>query len=97
MEAVAIDRTLEKPGCLDPITTQRRQECHGLPAAMWNLGGKPLTARRPSPQWCHIGSGPGLVDEDQTLRPDAILVFDPLGSPPCDVGTIAFASHHAFF
>ena len=35
--------------------------------------------------------------ESQALRFDAILVFDPLGSPPCDVGTIAFASHYAFF
>jgi len=96
-EAVAVDRALEKPWRLDPITTQGRQERHGLPATVWNLGGKPLTARRPSPQCCHIGPGPGLVDENQALRFDAILVFDPLGSPPCDVGTIAFASHYAFF
>jgi hypothetical protein len=33
-----------------------------------------------SPQRRHIGSGPGLVDEDQPFRSDAILIFDPLGS-----------------
>jgi hypothetical protein len=25
------------------------------------------------------------------------LIFDPLSSPPCHVGAIALASHHAFF
>jgi hypothetical protein len=25
------------------------------------------------------------------------LTFDPLRSPPRDLGTISFASHHAFF
>ena len=89
-----IIRIAEKPWRLDPVMAQGRQEGHGLPAAVWNLGGKPLAAW---PQCRHIGPGPGLIDEDQTLRLDAILIFDPLGSPPCDVWTIAFASHHAFF
>ena len=96
-EAVAVDRALEKPWRIDAVMTQGRQEGHGLPAAVWNLGGEPLATRRPSPQGRHIGSGPGLVDEDQALRFDAILIFDPLGSSPGDVRTIAFASHHAFF
>ena len=76
---------------------QGGQEGHGHPAAVWNLGGKPLATRCPPPQGRHIGPGPGLVDEDQALRFDAILIFDPLGSSSCHVGAIAFASHHAFF
>ena len=56
-----------------------------------------MAARRPSPQWSHIGPGPGLIDEDQPLRFDAILIFCPLDAPTRHVGTIAFASHHAFF
>jgi hypothetical protein len=64
---------------------------------VWNFAGKPLAALRSSAQCCHIGSGPSLVDEDQALRFDAILIFDPLNSPSGDVWTIAFAGHHAFF
>src|SRR5260370_5112726 len=45
----------------------------------------------------HVGLGPGLVDEDQTLRRDLVLIFGPLRPPSRDVGTVAFASHHGFF
>jgi hypothetical protein len=62
-----------------------------------NLGGQPAAARRPSPQGSHIGPGPGLVNEDQALRLDAVLILCPLGAPPRHVGPIAFASYHAFF
>ena len=96
-ETLAIDRPLEKPRRLNPIMAQGGQERHCLPAAVRNLGGEPLAARCPPPQGRHIGPGPSLVDEDQALRFDAILVFDPLSSPPGHVGTIAFASRHAFF
>ena len=96
-KALAIDRPLNEPRRIDPIMAQCRQESHGLPTAVRNFGGQPVSARGPSPQGGHVGPGPGLVDEDQTLRFDAVLIFSPLGSPPGDVGTIAFASHHAFF
>src|SRR5437763_258057 len=96
-KAVAIDRAIEKPWRLDAVMALGRQERHGLAAAVWNLGGRTLAARRPSPQGRHLGPGTGLVVVYQAVRLDAIFIFDPLGSPPCDVGTIAFASHHAFF
>ena len=96
-KAVAVDWALDKPWRLDPVMAQGCQKGHSLPAAVWNLGGEPAPAWRPSAQGRHIGPGPGLIDEDQTLRFDAILIFDPPGSSSGDVGTIAFASHHAFF
>jgi hypothetical protein len=34
--------------------------------------------------------------EDQTLRLDTTLILCPLYPPPRDVGTVGFASHHAF-
>src|SRR5262249_1660984 len=67
-KALAVDRALEQPWRLDAIVTQCRQEGHGLPAAVWNLADEPLAAWRPPSQWGHIGSGPGLVDEDKPLR-----------------------------
>jgi len=96
-KAHAIDRPLDEPWRIDPIMAQGRQEGHGLPAAVGNLGVKSAPARRPSPQGRHIGSGPGFVDEDQPLSFDATLILCPLGSPPRDLGAIAFASRHAFF
>ena len=96
-KALAVDWTLKKPRRLDPIVSQRGQEGRGLPAAVRDLGDKPAAARRPSPQRGHIGLGPGLVDEDQALRLDAVLIFCPLRPPARDVGAVAFASHHAFF
>ena len=38
----------------------------------------PLAFGRPSSRRRHIRSGPGLIDEDQTLRGDAAAVFLPL-------------------
>jgi len=96
-KAHTIDRPLDEPWRIDPIMAQGRQEGHGLPAAVGNLGVKSAPARRPSPQGRHIGPGPGLVDEDQSLSFDAALIFCPLGAPPRDLGSIPFASRHAFF
>ena len=96
-EAHAIDWSLDEPGCIDPVMAQGRQKGHGLPAAVGNLGGKSVPAQCPSPQGRHIGPGPGLVDEDQPVSFDAALIFCPLEAPPRHVGTIAFASCHAFF
>ena len=96
-KALAVDRAFEQPWRLDAIVTQRRQESQGLPAAVRHLGYEPLAAWRPTAQWGHVGSGPGLVDEDKPLRIDAFLTLDPLRSTPRDVRTIPFASHHAFF
>ena len=96
-KALAIDRPLKKPRRIDPIEAERGQEGRRVPATMRDLGDAALAARRPSAQWSHVGLGPGLVDEDKALRRDAILILCPLRPPPRHVGTIAFASHHAFF
>jgi hypothetical protein len=96
-KALAVDWPLKQPRRLDPIVAQRGQECCGLPVTVRDLGREPAAARRPSSQRRHVGLSPGLVDEDQALRLDAILMLCPLRPPPRDVGTVAFASHHAFF
>ncbi|KAJ8134041.1 hypothetical protein OY671_012745, partial [Metschnikowia pulcherrima] len=96
-KAHAIDRALDEPWRIDPVMAQGRQEGHGLPAVVRNLGGEPVAARSPSPQGSHIGPGPGLVDEDQPLSFDAALILCPSDAPARHVGTIALASRHAFF
>jgi DNA replication protein DnaC len=46
---------------------------------------------------CHVGLGPGLVDEDQACGVDPGLVFFPLLTPSRDVGAILLAGEHGFF
>ena len=96
-EAFAVDRAFEQPGRGDPVVPQCGQERHGPPAAGRDLADQAAAARRPAAQRRHIGAGPGLVNEDQAAGIDAVLVLDPLRPPARDVGTVAFASHHAFF
>src|SRR6202140_5964204 len=97
LEALTVDRAIENPRCLDPIVAQCGQEGCGLPVAMRDFGRQPAAARRPAPQGCHVGLGPGLVDEDQALRLDLALILLPLRAPAGDVRTAAFAGGGAFF
>jgi hypothetical protein len=61
--------------------TQGRQKRHGFPVAMRNFGHEPRTSRCPSRERCHVGLGPGLIDEDQALSFDPALILCPLGPP----------------
>lgn len=67
-------RTGRRTFCIDPVTGHGCEEGHGFPAAVGDLGVNPAPAGA-HPQGCHIGPGPGLVDEDEPLSFDAILIF----------------------
>ena len=96
-ETFAIDRAVEDPWGVDAVMAKGGQECHGFPVAMWNLGPKPCSARRPSSKRRHVGLGPCLIDEDQALGRDLGLVFFPLRAPARDVRAILLAGEHGFF
>src|SRR5215204_6140537 len=96
-EVFAVDWAIEDPWSVNPVMAQGGQESRGLPVAVWDLGVESLATLRPSPQRRHVGLGPGLVDEDQTLRRNPALILAPLRPPPRDVRTIAFAGDDAFF
>jgi hypothetical protein len=96
-EALAVDRTVDEPGRIDAIVTQRGDEGRGLLVAMRNLDHEPFALRRPSPKRLHVGLRPRLVDEDQTSRIDLALTVHPLDAPPRDVRSVAFAGDHGFF
>ena len=78
LEALAVDRPVDQPRCVDAVVAQGGQEGHGLPVAVRHLGLDPLAARRPAPERRHVGLGPGLVDEHQAGGIDAILILRPL-------------------
>jgi hypothetical protein len=44
----------------------------------------------------HVSMKTRRLDEDQTLRLDAVLILAPLHPAVCDVGAIALAGHHGF-
>src|SRR5512134_3262978 len=90
-EPLAIDRPVDEPGGVDAIVAERREEGHGLPAAVRDLGVEPAAARRPTPERRHVGLRPGLVDEDEAAAGDPVLVPRPLRTPARDIGTIPLA------
>ena len=96
-EGLAVDRTIENPWGVNASVAQGSQKGRRLPATVRDFGGEPHAAGRPSPQRCHVRLGPGLVDEDQTLRLDPALILFPLRSLASDVGTITFAGDESFF
>jgi hypothetical protein len=46
---------------------------------------------------CHIGLGPGLIDEDQPLRVEPALIPLPALTPPFYVGPVLLGRVQAFF
>ena len=95
-EALAVDRTIEKPrssirswrsAATKVVVFQR--PCGTLAVSLIPRGAQP----RSGAMLVLVQS----VDEYQALRLDPVLILCPLRPPSCDVGTIAFASHHAFF
>ena len=96
-EALAVDRPVDEPGRVDAIVAQRREERHGLPAAVRDLGRQPLAARRPAPERRHIGLRPGFVDEDEAARIDPALMGGPPRAPSRHVGAIPLAGDQRLF
>lgn len=96
-EALAIDGTVNDAGSLDPVATERRQEGERSPTSLGHFGKKRPSARCPAAQACHIGLGPGLIDEDQPSRVDAMLICPPALTPSRYVGPILFGGEQRFF
>jgi hypothetical protein len=68
-----------------------------MPAAVRHLGFEALTARRPSPQRCHIGFGPGLIDEHQAGGINPILILGPLRPSAGDIGPVLLGGNQRLF
>jgi hypothetical protein len=90
-KALAVDRTVEHAGRLDAVVAQRGEEGRGLPFALRDLIDEALAARGPAVEPCHVGFGPGLVDEDQPRAIDALLAASPTRSVTGYVRTVPLA------
>src|SRR4051794_4108891 len=96
-EPFAVDRPIDQPWRIDTIDPQRGEEGHRLPAPMWHFGLQPLAARRPAPQRCHVGLGPGLINEDPTRRVDPVAIAQPLCATAWHIRPILFAGDQRLF
>ena len=78
-EGVAVGRTVQNPGSVDPVLPQSGHECEGSPMAE----GAPAVPGR------HVGLHAGLVDEDQLARIRPALKALPPLAAALHVGPVA--------
>jgi len=96
-KAFAVDRPVEQPRCLDPVTAQRGEEGHRIPMAERCDARQAGAAWRPAPQRRHVRLGPGFVDEDQPGGIDARPELQPLRAAARDIGPGALAGNQRLF
>lgn len=96
-EAGAVYRLIEDKGCVDPVAAQCGDEGHRLPVAIGHFCVKPLTFGCPTPQRCHVGLGPGLIDEDEAGRVRPSLILLPLRASPGNLRPQLLGGQNAFF
>jgi len=88
---------IDDAGSIEPIGAQGGQERQRAPAAVRDFRDQSLAARRAPVGACHVGLGPGLVDEDEARGIKPALILLPLCPPPRDVRAILLAGVQAFF
>lgn len=96
-EALAVDRPLDHPGGIDPVTAQGREEGGGVPMAEGGVALEARAAGAPAPQGRHVGLDPGLIDEDEAGGVDARLIFQPLLASAGDVRAALLAGDQRLF
>jgi len=96
-EGLAIDWPVDDAGRIDAIRAQGGEEGDGSPSPLRHLAQEPATARCPAAERCHVGFGPGLVDEDEPRRVKSPLVSFPAPASLCHVGPVLFDCEQSFF
>ena len=76
-ERERVDGPVEDERRNEAVETQAGDEGRRLPMAMRYGGSQPFPLGRAAVAARHIGRGPGLVDEDQLLRIEIELAFEP--------------------
>ena len=96
-EAGGVDRLIEHEGRIDPVAAEGCDEGHRFPVAVGHLGMEPLSDWSPASEGCHVGLGPGLVDENQAARIRSSLELLPLLATPGDLRAQLLGGKNAFF
>lgn len=96
-KALAVDGTVDHPRCVDPVVAECCQKGCGVPVSERGLTIQAFTARAPASQRRHVGFHPGFVNENETGRVDAWLIFQPLLPAAPDIGTALLSSDQCLF
>ena len=97
VEAFPVDWPIEQEGRVHPVTAQGGEKGIGPPAPVRRLADQPLAAFAPAPERSHVGLGPGLVNEDQTGRINALLMASPAEPSARDLRPVLLRGERAFF
>ena len=60
-------------------------------------GPQPLTPQAAAVRAGHVGRGPGLVDEDEPVRIEVQLTFEPILAPLQHIGTLLLGGVRGLF
>ena len=96
-EACTVDRAIKDAGRRDAIIAQRSEECHGFPVPMWHKCLQALALLSPATQWCHVGLGPCLIDENEPGGINHALILVPPMSAPRDIRPCLLSPKNRFF
>ena len=96
-EDLSVHRTVDDHGREDLASADGGDQGGGLPAAVRDLGDKPLAARAAAMGPRHVGLGPGLVDEDQLVGRQLRLPCAQRLASLGDVRTILLGGVQRFF
>jgi hypothetical protein len=96
-EEFAVDGAIDDPRGIDAIDPQGCDEGERLPVTVRNPRRQALSPRSPAAQRCHVGLDPGLIEEDQPFRVDAMLMGLPSLPLASDVWPILLGRQNAFF
>jgi hypothetical protein len=96
-KALPVTGAVEQARRVEAVVAQSGEERRRLPMAVRDLGDEPSAERRPAVEASHVGLGPGLVDEDEPRRIDALLMVSPAQPMALHVRTVLFACDEGLF
>jgi hypothetical protein len=96
-EEFPVDGAVDDPRGIDAIDPQSGDEGECLPVTVRNTRREALSARSPAAQRCHVGLDPGLIEEGEASRVDAMLMGLPALPLARDVRPILLGGQNAFF
>jgi hypothetical protein len=94
---LAVDRPVEPARRGEAVMAQGGDEGRGLPVAERGVRDRTLAFLAAAVTGCHVGRGPGLVDEHKPARIKALLPFAPGGAGGGDVRPLVFGGAQSFF
>jgi hypothetical protein len=96
-EELPVDGAINDPWGVNAIDPQGCDEGECLPVTVRNPRRQALSPRSPAAQRRHVGLDPGLIEEDEPLRVDAMLMGLPSLPLASDVWPILLGRQNAFF